>query len=100
MDMGPATLTTDPKNPKILIATLPDKLDPGTYNVVWHVVATDTHKTDGSYTFSVKPDPTAAASLRKGGGREPDTSDSMTAEQTQIDGTWSSSWQDETVRSR
>ena len=55
MDMGPATLTTDPKNPKILIATLPDKLDPGTYNVVWHVVATDTHKTDGSYTFSVKP---------------------------------------------
>jgi methionine-rich copper-binding protein CopC len=55
MDMGPATLATDPKDPKILLATLPGKLDAGTYKVVWHAVATDTHKTDGTYSFTVKP---------------------------------------------
>lgn len=55
MDMGPATLATDPKDPKILIATLPGKLDAGTYKVTWHAVSVDTHKTDGSYSFTVKP---------------------------------------------
>jgi copper resistance protein C len=54
MDMGPTTLATDPQDPKILIATLPGKLAAGTYKVVWHAVATDTHKTDGSYGFTVE----------------------------------------------
>ncbi len=30
-------------------------LKPGAYEVVWHVVATDTHRTQGSYSFSVAP---------------------------------------------
>ncbi len=30
-------------------------LPPGTYTVVWHATATDTHKTQGHFTFTVKP---------------------------------------------
>ncbi|MEJ0048602.1 MAG: copper resistance protein CopC [Rhodospirillales bacterium] len=26
---------------------------PGSYNVSWHVTATDTHKTQGKFSFSV-----------------------------------------------
>ena len=28
-------------------------LQPGTYTVVWHATATDTHKTEGHYNFTV-----------------------------------------------
>jgi hypothetical protein len=35
-----------------LILELP-KLPPGTYTVVWHVTSVDTHKTEGSYRFTV-----------------------------------------------
>ena len=28
-------------------------LQPGTYKVVWHAIAVDTHKTEGSFTFTV-----------------------------------------------
>jgi methionine-rich copper-binding protein CopC len=28
-------------------------LSPGTYTVIWHATATDTHKTDGTYTFEI-----------------------------------------------
>src|SRR6516165_8447710 len=28
-------------------------LSPGTYRVRWHVLSVDTHKTDGSFTFTV-----------------------------------------------
>jgi methionine-rich copper-binding protein CopC len=28
-------------------------LTPGTYTVVWHATATDTHKTEGSFNFTV-----------------------------------------------
>jgi hypothetical protein len=28
-------------------------LPPGTYKVIWHATATDTHKTQGSYSFTV-----------------------------------------------
>ncbi|MGI4942690.1 MAG: copper resistance CopC family protein [Janthinobacterium lividum] len=28
-------------------------LPPGTYKVTWHATAVDTHKTEGSYTFTV-----------------------------------------------
>ena len=27
----------------------------GTYKVEWHAVSTDTHKTQGSYSFTVNP---------------------------------------------
>jgi methionine-rich copper-binding protein CopC len=30
-------------------------LPPGTYRVVWRVVSVDTHRTEGAYSFSVKP---------------------------------------------
>lgn len=45
-----------------LVAGHPDQmtidlppLGPGTYRVKWHVVSVDTHMTEGSFTFSVKP---------------------------------------------
>jgi len=30
-------------------------LPPGVYTVVWHVISVDTHKTEGHFTFTVKP---------------------------------------------
>lgn len=30
-------------------------LVPGTYRVTWHVVSVDTHRTQGSYKFTVRP---------------------------------------------
>ena len=37
-----------------LIAGLPQVM-PGSYRVTWHVVSADTHRTEGSFTFTVKP---------------------------------------------
>jgi methionine-rich copper-binding protein CopC len=37
-----------------LAVALP-KIAPGTYTVVWHVTSVDTHKTQGSFTFTVVP---------------------------------------------
>jgi methionine-rich copper-binding protein CopC len=31
------------------------RLGPGTYRVNWHVISVDTHKTEGSFTFEVRP---------------------------------------------
>jgi len=31
------------------------KLPPGPYRVIWHATSVDTHKTEGSFTFSVSP---------------------------------------------
>jgi len=30
-------------------------LAPGSYRVVWHAVSIDTHRTEGGYSFTVKP---------------------------------------------
>ena len=30
-------------------------LQAGTYKVIWHATAVDTHKTEGNFTFTVKP---------------------------------------------
>ena len=35
-----------------LTVSLP-RLAPGTYEVVWHVTSVDTHKTEGSYVFTI-----------------------------------------------
>jgi methionine-rich copper-binding protein CopC len=35
-----------------LVVSLP-KLTPGTYTVIWHATSVDTHKTEGSYKFTV-----------------------------------------------
>jgi methionine-rich copper-binding protein CopC len=45
----------DPKNPKHMTVSLPKSLGAETYKVVWHAVSVDTHVTDGSFTFTVKP---------------------------------------------
>jgi hypothetical protein len=39
---------------KTLIVTLKSPLTHGVYSVAWHAVATDTHRTQGTYTFSVR----------------------------------------------
>jgi len=39
---------------KVLVAALP-VLSPGAYRVRWHVVSVDTHRTEGEFTFTVKP---------------------------------------------
>lgn len=58
MKMGPmkmngvtATVAADGKT---LVATLAKPLTVGTYKVDYHVVSTDTHRIQGSYTFRVQ----------------------------------------------
>lgn len=48
------TVTRDEKNKTQLTVPLEQPLTPGTYQVNWHVVSVDGHKTKGSYHFSVK----------------------------------------------
>ena len=52
VDFGDAKV--DPSDPTRLRATL-HALSPGTYKVIWHVVAVDTHRTGGDFTFTVAP---------------------------------------------
>ncbi|MFC0407260.1 copper homeostasis periplasmic binding protein CopC [Roseomonas elaeocarpi] len=48
------TLSTVPTDNKRLSIGL-QPLQPGTYKVTWHVTSVDTHKTDGTFQFTVKP---------------------------------------------
>jgi methionine-rich copper-binding protein CopC len=41
-------------NKKLLIVSVPTLL-PGEYKVVWHAVATDTHRTAGDFKFTIEP---------------------------------------------
>ena len=50
---GSATLA--PGDDKVLVVPVSGPLTPGAYKVSWHALATDGHKTDGSYGFTVKP---------------------------------------------
>ena len=45
----------DPKDKAELIVPLPRPLAPGTYKVAWLAISVDTHKTEGTFTFTVKP---------------------------------------------
>ena len=45
----------DPADQKILVLHLAHPLTPGAYKVDWHATSTDTHKTQGSYRFTVAP---------------------------------------------
>jgi methionine-rich copper-binding protein CopC len=45
----------DAANPAVLHVLLGHPLRPGVYKVTWHVVAVDTHRTEGSYIFTVMP---------------------------------------------
>lgn len=45
---------TAPADNKVFSVGLP-QLAPGTYTVVWHATAVDTHKTEGTFQFTIKP---------------------------------------------
>ena len=44
---------TAPNDNKVLSVSLPS-LSAGTYKVIWHATAVDTHKTEGTFTFTVE----------------------------------------------
>jgi len=48
-------IATDPADKKILIVTPAAPLAAGEYKVEWHAVSVDTHKSEGSYSFTVSP---------------------------------------------
>jgi methionine-rich copper-binding protein CopC len=52
MEVDTGDVHADLANKKRLIVGL-KPLSPGTYKVIWKATATDTHKTDGTYTFTV-----------------------------------------------
>ena len=43
------------QNDTVLMVPVSETLSAGTYTVEWHALSTDGHKTNGSYTFTVKP---------------------------------------------
>jgi methionine-rich copper-binding protein CopC len=45
----------DPGDHATLVVPLKGALQPGSYRVTWHVVSVDTHRTQGSFSFEVKP---------------------------------------------
>jgi len=49
------TPSVDPSDKATLIVPIKSALAAGGYKVSWHVVSVDTHKTQGSFTFDVKP---------------------------------------------
>lgn len=48
-------VSTDPKDSKQMVIPLSSPLAAGTYTVMWHAVAADSHRVKGSYSFTVKP---------------------------------------------
>ena len=51
VDEGKPTTQEDGRILVVKLKTLP----PGDYTVEWHVTSVDTHKTEGHFTFTVKP---------------------------------------------
>ena len=49
------TASLAPGDDKVLVVPLAGPLAPGRYRVDWHALATDGHRTDGTYGFTVKP---------------------------------------------
>ncbi len=49
-----ASSALDPNDDEVLEVTLSAALPAGTYRVAWHALATDGHKTAGTYTFTAK----------------------------------------------
>jgi methionine-rich copper-binding protein CopC len=52
MDKG--DLQSGQNDPKRLVIGL-SPLPPGTYKVIWQATSVDTHRTEGSYSFSIQP---------------------------------------------
>jgi len=51
VDKNDAGLGDDRKQLKIALGTI----EPGAYQVRWHAVSVDTHRTEGDFGFTVKP---------------------------------------------
>ena len=47
--------SVDPADNSVLVATIAQQLKPGVYKVTWRAVSVDTHKTQGSFAFTVAP---------------------------------------------
>ena len=45
----------DPADNSVLIVKIAKPLAPGAYTIHWHAVSVDTHKTQGSFSFTVTP---------------------------------------------
>jgi copper resistance protein C len=55
MAVAPSDVALAPGDASTIVVTLKGSLGPGRYNVAWHVVSVDTHRTQGHYEFTVKP---------------------------------------------
>ena len=71
--LGPAgaavplgALAAAPDAPRAVVASIRGPLAPGTYTVVWQMAGADGHPTRGRFTFTVAPDPSAAAGASAG----------------------------------
>ena len=53
LDLGKATI--DPGDDKTLVLPIAHALAPGVYSVAWRALSKDGHKTQGTWTFTVKP---------------------------------------------
>jgi methionine-rich copper-binding protein CopC len=53
--VGTGAVSVDPADRTTVIVPIKSTLPPGSYKVRWHVVSVDTHKTEGSFSFEVKP---------------------------------------------
>lgn len=53
-EVGLGTSTLDPKNDALLEVAIVGALSAGQYTVAWHALSSDGHKTNGTYTFTVK----------------------------------------------
>ncbi|WP_293906910.1 copper resistance protein CopC [Phenylobacterium sp.] len=57
-DGRPATtgrLSLDPQDRRVAIVPIPVALPPAAYRVRWRVTSTDSHRTEGDFTFTIKP---------------------------------------------
>ena len=52
VSIGPAV--ADPKSGAAVTLAISDVMKPGKYNVTWHALSADGHKTTGKFSFSVK----------------------------------------------
>lgn len=48
------TPAIDGGDAKAIVLKLAKPLGPGTYEVHWHVVSVDSHRTEGTYSFTIK----------------------------------------------
>jgi hypothetical protein len=51
--LGPLSL--DAKDHRVVVVAVPTTLASGTYHVEWRMTSMDTHRTEGDFTFNVKP---------------------------------------------